>query len=339
MLARAVTIACVFALTLTASAGPSRARSVTECTKDHVCYCVDQDLKVEIQKKVAEIRARIAAERAQGKAIGYLSIPISSAGGGYNKVNGQVAKETADRVVTRLGARAAWVLNTASDEVKLSGDARGPEYMLMWTQVLEGEDGLGRHFDFVYFVGPSEFAKFFGLKGANDLEILEAYYDRESPADPKLRQIDKREFRNYYGLRASVAASRGSHDEWNIVRLINERRRHEQHRAEFGMARQLAVLFDGQALAPGPVETVTAPGYLGVARRWHDAGVAVLSGSLTLAGFQRVPNSMTGSGQNRKARREHKISAPPSVSRHQTDVPEVGLVPTAAVSNRSKATP
>jgi hypothetical protein len=67
-------------------------------------------------------------------------------------------------------------------------------------------------------------AKFFGLKGANDLELLEAYYDRESPADPKLRQIDKREFLNYYGLRASVAASRGSHDEWNIVRLINERR-------------------------------------------------------------------------------------------------------------------
>jgi len=46
------------------------------------------------------------------------------------------------------------------------------------------------------------------LKGANDLEILEAYYDRESVADPKLRQIDNREFRNYYGLRASVAASR-----------------------------------------------------------------------------------------------------------------------------------
>src|SRR5262245_14987642 len=121
-------------------------------------------------KKVAEIRARVAAERAQGKAIGYLSIPISSAGGGYDKVNGLVAKEVADRVVARLGARAAWVLNTASDEVKLSGDARGPEYMLMLTQVLEGEDGLGRDFDFVYFVGPSEFAKFFGLMGANDLE-------------------------------------------------------------------------------------------------------------------------------------------------------------------------
>ena len=48
MLARAVTIACVSVLTLTTSAGPSRARSATECTKDHVCYCVDQDLKVEI---------------------------------------------------------------------------------------------------------------------------------------------------------------------------------------------------------------------------------------------------------------------------------------------------
>jgi hypothetical protein len=40
-------------------------------------------------------------------------------------------------------------------------------------------------------------------------QLLEAYYDRESPADPKLRQIDKREFRNYYGLRASVAATCG----------------------------------------------------------------------------------------------------------------------------------
>jgi hypothetical protein len=59
----------------------------------------------------------------------------------------------------------------------------------------------------------------------------------------------------------TVAASRGSHDEWNIVRLINERRRHDEQ--EFDRARQFAVLFDGQAVAPGPVETVTAPGYLG----------------------------------------------------------------------------
>src|SRR5262249_21795168 len=116
---------------------------------------------------------------------------------------------------------------------------------------------------FLCLVSPCKLAKFCGLKGANAWKPLKPYYDRESPADPKLRQIDKREFRNYYGLRASVAASRGSHDEWNIVRLINERRRREQHRAEFGMARQLAVLFDGRSLAPGPVETVTAPGYLG----------------------------------------------------------------------------
>ena len=40
------------------------------------------------------------------------------AGGGYDKVNGLVAKETADRVVARLGARAAWVLNTANDEAQ-----------------------------------------------------------------------------------------------------------------------------------------------------------------------------------------------------------------------------
>src|SRR5262245_66456564 len=54
MLARAVTIACVSALTLTASAGSSRERSVTECTKDHVCYCADQELKCEVQQQVRE---------------------------------------------------------------------------------------------------------------------------------------------------------------------------------------------------------------------------------------------------------------------------------------------
>ncbi len=76
------------------------------------------------------------------------------------------------------------------------------------------------------------------------------------------RDTNRRDFRDYYGLRASAAASRGSHDEWNIVRVINERRRHDHYRTEFGIGRQIAILFDGRALPPGPAETATAPGYV-----------------------------------------------------------------------------
>ena len=81
--------------------------------------------------------------------------------------------------------------------------------------------------------------------------------------DEELKKVDKRQFRNYYGLRASVTASLGSHDEWNIVRMINEKRRHDAHKSEFGIARQVAVLFEGNALPPGPTETSTASGNSG----------------------------------------------------------------------------
>jgi hypothetical protein len=72
--------------------------------------------------------------------------------------------------------------------------------------------------------------------------------------------LTKSGFRNYYGLRASVAFSYGSHDEWNIARLINDRRRGD---ADFGIAQQLAVLFDGQPVSPGGYEAPTASGDVG----------------------------------------------------------------------------
>jgi NAD(P)-dependent dehydrogenase (short-subunit alcohol dehydrogenase family) len=50
------------------------------------------ELKSFIANRVDEIRARIAAQRQQGKAIGYLSIPISTVQG-----------STPDRVESRLG--------------------------------------------------------------------------------------------------------------------------------------------------------------------------------------------------------------------------------------------
>jgi hypothetical protein len=46
----------------------------------------------------------------------------------------------------------------------------------------------------------------------------------DAPTDPELKKVGKTTFRNYDALRACVSLSCGSHDEWNIVRGINEKR-------------------------------------------------------------------------------------------------------------------
>jgi hypothetical protein len=233
------------------------AEQVTECTTDAFCYCVRTELRGAIKQRVADIRARIVAEKAKGKAIGYLSIPISTVGGSYFNENAKIAGEIKERVETRLGVKAAWLLNTASPEVSLPQGATGAEYMLMWTQVLEGSNGLG-DLDFIYFAGPSEFARHFGLDGHADMEKLEDYYDSLAKTDEGLKAVPKRAFRDYYGLRASVAYSYGSHDEWNIVRAINQKRRAADPKS--GIATQMGVFFDGQPVAPGLFETPIAAG-------------------------------------------------------------------------------
>ena len=122
---------CVLLAGFAGSGPDARAASATECTANQTCYCINQDVKAEIVTRVAEIRQRIAAQRAQGKAIGYLSTPISNFGGGYEGVNGKVAENAKAEVERRFGPRAAWVLNTAAADVKLPAAARGAEYMLM----------------------------------------------------------------------------------------------------------------------------------------------------------------------------------------------------------------
>lgn len=81
------------------------------------------------------------------------------------------------------------------------------------------------------------------------MRILEEYYDEHSRTDPELKKIDKAMFRNYYGLRASVSFSYGSHDEWNIVRSINQKRRDADGKS--GLSAQLGVMFGGYPAAPG----------------------------------------------------------------------------------------
>jgi hypothetical protein len=243
-----------------------RAAQITQCTALDICYCVNTDYRDAISENVARVRQLIAANKAQGKAVGYLSVPLSPAGGGSFAVNAEAAAKTADNVTARLGARSVYLLNPGAEAGNKMNGASGADFMYMWTQILEGRGGLGEDFDFFYFAGPTDFANYFGLTGQGDLDRLEDWFDKRVTQDPAFKKsvddgsVTKPGFRNYYGLRASVAFSYGSHDEWNIARLINDRRRGA---TDFGIANQLAVWFDGRPVTPGGYENSAASGDVG----------------------------------------------------------------------------
>jgi hypothetical protein len=243
----------------------ARAGAVTACTALDLCYCVNADIRGQIDANVARIRQLLQDQRKQGKAIGYLSIPLSTAGGSYFGVNQDVAQQAKDRIEKRYGANSLWMLNPGA-EGNLPPSATGADYMLMWTTILEGAKGLGEDFDFFYFTGPSAFHAFFGLDGTDDMGKIDAYFNKRLATDPGLQkavangQVSQQSFRNYYALRASIAFSYGSHDEWNIARIINERRRGSN---DYGVANQLGIMFDGAAAAPGAAEAPIASGDVG----------------------------------------------------------------------------
>jgi hypothetical protein len=264
-LRRAVALGlCAIGL-VAAKPGESRANPVTACTTINLCYCINDKNRDAIDANVARVRALIVEQKAQGKAIGYMSIPLSTVGGSYFGVNVDVAQQMKARIEKRFGAHSVWMLNPGA-EGNLPAGASGADYMYMWTRILEGRSGLGEDFDFFYFTGPSEFAQFFSFNGDADMEKLDAYFDKRSATDADMKkaidagQLNKTTFRNYYALGASVAFSYGSHDEWNIARLLNERRRGA---GDFGLARQLPILFDGRAATPGDFEDSVAPGDVG----------------------------------------------------------------------------
>jgi hypothetical protein len=72
--------------------------------------------------------------------------------------------------------------------------------------------------------------------------------------------LTKAAFRKYYAIRASASVSRGAHDEWNIVRLINERRRAD---SKLGTGNQIPVMFDGRGVDPADSEAPVSEGYVG----------------------------------------------------------------------------
>jgi hypothetical protein len=171
------------------------------------------------------------------------------------------------RVEKRFGGDFLWMLNTAAeyllppDKDLLPRAATGSDYMWMWTRVLEGLDGLGGDFDWMYFVGPSDYASILKLSGTDDLRAIDAYYDNRALSDPGIKAIDKAKFRAYYGLRAAVTYSYGSHDEWDIARAINAKRREADPKT--GFAKQLAIFFDGRPVPPPLFEAQVVPGNAG----------------------------------------------------------------------------
>ncbi len=253
-----------------APSAPPVAKS-TECTTNlRLCYCVADEFKPVIEEKVKFYRQQIADARAKGKAVAYMSLPLSTLGGGFFDVNTEVAKKTKDRIEARFGPNSVWVLSPGTKESDLVAPSglRGSndDYMLMWTRILEGVKGLGEDFDFVYFVGPSDFGAYFGFNGSADMEKVNAFYDERIKTDKGLQRevergrVSKQTFRNYYGLKGSITVSNGAHEEWNIFRTLNERRRADK---AYGIGNQIPMLFDGAAVAPATAEISNTPGISG----------------------------------------------------------------------------
>ena len=197
------------ALAIVPAPGAAQVAKSTECTKIGICYCISADLKPAIEAKVAFFRQQAAEARKAGKAVGYLSVPLSTAGGGYMKLNSEVAEAAKAAIEKRFGGDFVWVLNPGTADADLPNGS-GADYMLMWTAILEGREGLGEDFDFVYFAGPQDFARLFELDGSGDMARIDRYFDQRLKSDPGLEKavqggLTKSAFRKYYALKASSA--------------------------------------------------------------------------------------------------------------------------------------
>ena len=268
-------------------------------------------------KQFETIKNDIARARVDDRHVIYLSCPISSRGGGYFATNVDIARHTERRLLTRWGER-FWILNPAQYqmeskegtgllaqhalslgmtpqqllELQENDPPTGGDYMRMWTRVLAEdsddppeEKNSGRHFDAVYFLGPTDVHDFFTRNGDGNLtDGLEAYFSRKYTTDAAFRasysvadagwantkptpretqaralwEDRRKEFMRFYGLRASVTFSKGSHDEWNILLLLNERRL-AISKGDAGSL--IAAYFDGKQVSPGSLVNPIPPGY------------------------------------------------------------------------------
>ena len=244
---------------------PVQAERVPKTTVVGSVYMVEPAFEPVLQETIARLRALISEQRAQGKLIGFVSIPLSTRGGGYRDINTEVSEQIKNKLEKRFGADHFWALAPGLVESSLPRvngmSAGGGEYMYMWTEVLAGPQGLGEQFDLIYFSGPSDFANYFGLNGSDDLGKLQSYLEATEKKDEQFAQAfstpeQRKAFLHYYSMKASVNFSDGSHDEWNIFRRINERRRRE-----LGIVEQLPIYFDGRQMPSAVLERSVSNGY------------------------------------------------------------------------------
>ncbi len=215
-----------------------------------------------LEDKIVSLRNQIRAERGKGKFIAYISVPLTGRGGGHQETNNDISRFTKLQLEAMYGSDRLWALSPGQVESTIPSvdglNAGGGEYMYMWTQVLAGEDGLGRDFDMVYFVGPKDMLAFFNLGRGAILESLDRYVDDRAATDESFRgeiaenPKNRQAFLRYYGLRASASFSSGALDEWNIFRIINARR---------SIGDQIPAYFNHRAISPGEMSTVARPGY------------------------------------------------------------------------------
>jgi hypothetical protein len=179
------------------------------------------------------------------------------------------------------------------DHLLTTDPPTGGDYMRMWTRVLveDGKNNLGRDFDAFYFLGPrhvysffthgdcvtltSGIEAYFARKYANDADFCDAFTNHKivwgpaklSVAQRRLRQAwteNRRNFLCYYGLKASANFSLGSHDEWEIFRLINAARRKRSVTKELtngDVSDQIAAFFDGGQVDIASTEVGISRGY------------------------------------------------------------------------------
>ena len=255
----ALTLAALFLCAGTLVAAECKPPRTPEATVLGMTYCVDPAFAATIATRVQQIRADVRAQRQAGKFIIYASTPISSRGGGNERVNLEVSASVKARLEREYGP-AVWVLDPGAYQMPPVGGRSpgGDEYMLMWAQVLAGDDGAGRDFDLVHFTGPGDMRAFFGCGGDDVTGCIDRYAQSRATADGDFRRtvatdpVRRSAFVRYYALRASSAFSKGAHDEWNIVVRINRRR---------ALGEQVAVFFDGRAASPAGMETEISPGY------------------------------------------------------------------------------
>jgi hypothetical protein len=251
-------IAIIVSIPGVAVAQACRAPAVLTDTVHGFKYCALPQYKTVVDSVLQKLRGEVTAAKASGRLVIYLSTPISPRGGGIEKINIQVAASVRARLEKSLGP-GVWVLDPGASQFPRTGntEAGGGDYMVMFTHLLAGADGMGNDFDMAYFTGPSDMRAFFGCTGEDVIGCLTRWLAARATTDPDIKKVAddpalRRAFLRYYAMRASVVFSSGCHDEWNIFVRINNKRR---------LGEQVAVWFDNRPASPAEMVVEVSPGY------------------------------------------------------------------------------